>query len=192
MRHILKKIVEQYVNDIDENKFEDVVYAALSEDVFDDLLSIFVDINSPIPSVFTELPHNINLDATRMPAYLRAGHFIAWLKKFNELLNKIGLLEWNFSKANINIEFSNEEKKKLYGTLTIEELKEIICDSWGVHKEIEEILDKIDNYDDYHKLLQELMGAIYRIYPERDCRNPEELHTLLEELAMQLLKTAIH
>ena len=34
MQPVLKKLVEQYVNDIDENNFEDIVYAALSEDVF--------------------------------------------------------------------------------------------------------------------------------------------------------------
>lgn len=126
------------------------------------------------------------VNISQMPPYLSASHFDDWLVKFNHSLAEIGLSKWDTHKHNISVELSNEKKNEQYGTLTIEELKDIIRTYWGNHKEIEEILDKIDNYDDYHKILQELMGVIYRIYPERDCRNPEELLALLEELEFEI------
>lgn len=194
MNELVKEFIESNLDRIDKNDWGYIMDQAKEKNIHEELLIVLKKAGIEIPAEFFGLTVSCGgfcIDMRNMPPCLNTAIFDDWLKKFNELiqkieLHKIGSLERNFSKTNINIKFSNEEKKKLYGTLTIEELKDIIRDSWGLHKEIEEILDKIDNYDDYHKLLQELMGAIYRIYPERDCRNPEELHTLLEELEFEM------
>ena len=125
------------------------------------------------------------VNASHMPSYLNKSYFDDWFDKFNYSLDKIGLPNLNYHKINISIEFSNEKKKKLYGTLTIKELKEYICDVWGNHKEIKDILNRIDSYEDYRKLLQELIGTIYRFYYDMDCHNPEELYSFLDELEFE-------
>lgn len=126
------------------------------------------------------------VNISQMPSYLSKSLFDDSLGNFNHLLVKIGLSPWNIYKHDISIAFSNEKKRKQYGTLTIEELKDIIRDIWGNHKEIEEILDKIDTHDAYRKCIQELIHNIYLIYPDRNCKNPEELYAFLEDVAFEI------
>ena len=186
MNKDLKEFIESHIEEIEKEKWDDIMHNACEKAIYDEFLTCLRQAGVQTPAEFTAIHKWLHIDSTNTPPYLNDAFFTYWFNKFNKLLVKIGLSEWNCSNVDLKVEFSNEEKKKLYGTLTIEELKEIIRDSWGVHKEIEEILDKIDSYDDYHKLLQELMGAIYRIYPERDCRNPEELHALLDDLEFEM------
>ena len=186
MNLILKDVIEQHMKEIDNHDLENTVYDALAKDVFDDLLSVFSDINSPIPSEFTVLPHNFDIDTTQMPSYLRNAHFIAWLRKFNQLLVKIGLPEWKLAKLDLSVVFSDEEKTERFGSLTIEELKEIIRDTWGTSEEIEEILEKINSIEDYREFIQELMSAIHHICSGNDYTNPEYLYSYLEELEFDM------
>ena len=194
MNPILMELIYKYKTDIDANKFENLVYDSLSKGVFDEIISIFEDPDLP-PKVFSELtalttlPHTFSIDTAFMPSYLRKAHFAVWLRKFGQLLDKIidsRFPKWNCYRANISIEFSDEEKANRYGSLTIDEVKEIIRDTWGKHKEIEEILSKISSLDDYRKLIQELMGAIHLIYRNEECESPEKLHSLLNEMEFEM------
>lgn len=186
MNKDVKEFLKSHIEELDKEEWDYIMHSACEQAIYDELLTCLRQAGVQTPAEFTAIHKWLHIDSTNTPPYLNDAFFTYWFNKFNKLLVKIGLSEWNCSNVDLKVEFSNEEKKKLYGTLTIEELKEIIRDSWGIHKEIEEILDKIDIYDDYHKLLQELMGAIYRIYPERDCRNPEDLHALLEDLEFEM------
>lgn len=182
----LREIIEKHIKEIGKRDFENVVYDALANDVFDNLLSVFAETKEPISPDFTVLPRNFDIDTTRMPSCLKNAHFIAWLKKFNQLLVKIGLPEWKLGAIDLSVVFSDEEKTEHFGSLTIEELKEIIRDTWGTSEEIEKILEKIDGIEDFRMLIQELMDAIHRICSGSDYSNPEYLYTYLEELEFEM------
>lgn len=192
MNPVLKELIEKHNNaldDINSNEFVNLVYDSLSIGMFDDLIDVFNEIEKPLDSL-TVLPRTFSIGTASMPSYLREAHFAVWLKKYTQLLDEIidkrSLPKWNYYRSNISIEFSDEEKANRYGSLTIEEVKEIIRDTWGKHKEIEEILSRINSSEDYRKLLQELMRTIHRIYRDEDCENPEKLHSLLNELEFEM------
>ena len=157
--------------------------------MFDDLIHDFEEVGISLDSL-TVLPRTFSIDADSIPSYLREAHFAAWLRKFSQLLDEIfdkySMPKWDYYRSNISIEFSDEEKANRYGSLTIEEAKEIIRDTWGKHEEIEGILSKINSTEDYRNLIQELMRAIYRIHRDEDCENPEKLHSLLNELEFEM------
>ena len=193
MNQILKKLLKKHTSipksDFDNENFDDLIYECLSENVFDDMEQVFSMAEISIPSEAIKLPSGFHITTTFMPSYLREAHFVAWLRKFGQLLDKIidsSFPKWTCFRANITIEFSDEEKANRYGSLTIDEVKEIIRETWGKHKEIEEILSKISSLDDYRKLIQELMEAIHRIYRDEDCKNPEKLHSLQNEMEFEM------
>ena len=84
-----------------------------------------------------------------MPSYLSKSIFGDWFKKFNRALVKIGLSEWDYSNADIEIEFSDEEKAETHGIISLEDVKEKIKKIWKIDERIEGILSQINNVDDY-------------------------------------------
>lgn len=188
------KIIEQHIKDLDLNNFKNVVYESLAMDIFDDLTNFLNVAEITIPPECTVLPRNFCVDESKKPSYLRDAHFIAWLDKFNETLRMIGLEDWKLPNLDVRVVFSNEQKRSHYGSLTIEELKEIIRDTWGTNEEIEEILKKIHSEEDYRNLIQGLMGTIRRTRSDDDIPNPELLYSYLEELEfdMPILGQYVH
>ena len=84
------------------------------------------------------------IDTANMPTYLNDTDFLAWFGRFKNTISAIGLPPVSFNEK-IKVEFSNEEEKLPYGSLSIEEFKNFVRDTWGIHKEIEKILNKIND-----------------------------------------------
>lgn len=194
MNQTLKELMEKHKdifkvnrNNIDANKFENLVYDSLSKGVFDELIHTFdhIGISSKLVSI-TEPPRAFKINTTTMPGYLRLAHFAVWAKKFNQLIKKIGLTEWDFSESTIHIKFSNKEETKSYGTMSLDEAKDIIRKKWKINERAEEILSQIqdndafssnqwssclaeiihinnneDSYEKIRKILDELLGKVY-------------------------------
>lgn len=184
----LRTFIESHIENLSESKIHNLFYDAIIKDMFDDCLDLFDEISAQIPEI-KNLPYSVKFDATLMPEYLRIEHFAVWFKKFNELLCKFNFensksSKFDFTKSGITIKFSNEEKRKHYsGEFSIDEVKEIIRNKWRRHREIEDILDRITDFDDFNNLIRELCETIHRIYPNRDCCNPEELFLLLRNMS---------
>lgn len=89
------------------------------------------------------------INYSQMPPYLSKSIFDDWFKNFNRALVKIGLSEWDYSNADIEIEFSDEEKTETHGIISLEDVKEKIKKIWKIDERIEGILSQINNVDDY-------------------------------------------
>ena len=117
---------------------------------------------------------------------MKTVHFVAWLRKFNQLINKIGLPVWDSTKIDVNVKFSNKEEAKTYGTMSLNEVKNKIRSKWKLDKGAEETLSQIrdidvyyneqwssllaeeihitnreDSYEKIRKILDELFGKVY-------------------------------
>lgn len=184
---IMSKFINEHKDDLDNKNIVNLFNDALEENLYDDLRSIFNDLKIFIPGGFTTLSSKVHLDTDQIPPYLRSEHFAIWIHKFNHVLEKIGLSAWRYADIELNIRFSNERKTDSYGSLTISELKETIRGTWGTSKEIEDILSKINNKEDFRKLIQELMGVLCRLCHDDDPRNPEEIYSYLNELIFEVV-----
>lgn len=126
-------------------------------------------------------------NATQKPVYITSSNFDTWFDKFNTALRGIGLPPFLAYGITINITFSDEEKTSDYGSLSIEELKNLILSKWGHNKDILDILRHINNYDDYRHSIQDLMGVIERIrLGNETLPSPGILHVYLEELQFSM------
>ena len=122
-------------------------------------------------------------NTSQMPPCIISNEFDTWFDKFNTALRGIGLPTFHAFGANISITFSDEEETSVYGSLSIEELKNLILSKWGHNKYILDILQHINNYDDYRHSIQDLMGAIERIRLDNETLPSSSiLHAYLEEL----------
>ena len=148
--HKYRNELNQPLNDIKDECWENIIDSVIAKEVIDDFLLLFKTEKTFLPSKFIEMPHNIKLEATLMPPYLKTVHFVAWLRKFNQLINEIGLPEWNFSNADISIKFSNEEKTKIYGTMSLNEVKAEIERKWKLNERAKKILERIKDVDTYY------------------------------------------
>ena len=187
MNPILKNLIENHIEDIEANKYETIVDKALYEGVFAELMNTFeqIGISLELASI-TKPSRTFAIDATSMPSCLREAHFDVWAQKFNQLIKKIGLTEWDFSESTIHIKFSNKEETKNYGNMSLDEAKDIIRKKWKLDERAEELLSQIHDigtlnseqwsshlaevihvsnreysYDEIRKILDELFGRVY-------------------------------
>ena len=176
----------QPLDDIKDECRENVIDSVIAKEVIDDFLLLFKTEKTFLPSKFIEMPHNVKLEATLMPPYLKTVHFVAWLRKFNQLINKIGLPVWDTSEIDVNVKFSNKEKAETYGTMSLNDAKNKIRSKWKLDKSAEETLSRIrdidvynneqwssllaeeihntnreDSYEKIKKILDELFGKVY-------------------------------
>jgi hypothetical protein len=187
MNPILVDLTEKHANDIDANKFEDLVHDSLSMGVFDELRNVFKDVKISLNlASITKPSRTFAIDAAYMPSCLIEEHFDVWAQKFNQLIKKIGLKEWDFSESTIHIKFSNKEETKKYGNMSLDEAKDIIRKKWKLDERAEELLSQIHDidtlngeqwsshlaevilvsnreysYDEIRKILDELFGRVY-------------------------------
>ena len=82
------------------------------------------------------------------PNYLLESDFDTWFNDFNEVFNNYRLTNFPFNHS-LSIEFSYVSKKKGNGFYSINDIKDLIRQKWNTNKEIESILKKIKNYEDY-------------------------------------------
>ena len=183
---IMSKFINEHKDDLDNKNIVNLFNDALEENLYDDLRSIFNDLKIFIPGGFTTLSSKVHLDTDQIPPYLRSEHFAIWIHKFNRMLEEIGLSAWRYADIELNIRFLNERKTDSYGSLTISELKNIIRETWGTSKEIEDILSKINSKEDCRKFIQELMGVLCRLRHDADPRNPEEIYSYLNDLILEV------
>ena len=94
----LRTFIESHIENLSDRNIHNLFYDAIIKDMFDDCLVLFDEISQPIPEI-KNLPYSVKFDATLMPEYLRIEHFTIWLKKFNELLCKFKLPEFDFTKS---------------------------------------------------------------------------------------------
>ena len=124
------------------------------------------------------------INKKQMPIYLNEAQFKQWGMYFNQLILKIGLHTLGFD--DLGIEFSNDEETSRYGALFIQELKKLIREIWGTNEEIERVLQKIEDYNDYKKLIQELANIINGIRNSNpEVENSEILYAFLKELEFE-------
>lgn len=184
--HKYRTELNQPLNDIKDECWENIIDSVIAKEVIDDFLLLFKTEKTFLPSKFIEMPHNVKLEATLMPPYLKTVHFVTWLRKFNQLINKIGLPGWDTSEIDVNVQFSSEEKTETYGTMSLNEVKDKIRRKWKLDKRAEETLSQIrdidvyyneqwssplaeeihitneeDSYEKIRKILDELFGKVY-------------------------------
>ena len=122
-----------------------------------------------------------------MPPCSISNDFDTWFDKFNTALRGIGLPTFHAFGANISITFSDEEEASVYGSLSVEELKNRILSKWGHNEYILDILQHINNYDDYRHSIQDLMGAIERIRLDNETLPSSSiLRAYLEEIQFSM------
>ena len=183
----MRQFFNEHKDDLDNSDFINIIDDALEKNLYEEAIFIFNSAKIFVPGGITTLPRKVHLVTTQMPSYLRSEHFAIWIHKFNRVLEKIGLSAWRYADIEVNIQFSNERKIDSYGSLTISELKKIIRETWGTSKEIEDILSKINNKEDFRKFIQELMGVLCRLRHDDDPRNPEEIYSYLNELSFEVV-----
>jgi hypothetical protein len=184
--HKYRTELNQPLNDIKDECWDNIIDSVIAKEVIDDFLLLFKTEKIFLPSKFIEMPHNVKLEATLMPPYLKTVHFVTWLRKFNQLINKIGLPGWDASEINVNVQFSSEEQTETYGTMSLNEVKDKIRRKWKLDKRAEETLSQIrdidayyneqwssplaeeihitneeDSYEKIRKILDELFGKVY-------------------------------
>ena len=148
--HKYRNELNQPLNDIKDECWESIIDTVIVKEVMEDFLLLFESEKALLPSKCIELPRNIKLEETLMPTYLKTVHFVAWIRKFNQLINKIGLPVWDSTKIDVNVQFSSEEKIETYGTISLDEVKDKIRSKWKLDKRAEETLSQIRDIDVYY------------------------------------------
>ena len=186
MNPILWNLINKHEKDIDANKFENLVYDSLSEGVFDEIIPIFKEADLS-PNVFSEwtaittTPRTFSIDTDSMPSRLKLTHFAVWTRRFNRLLSKIGLNEWDFSESTIHVKFSNKEETKNYGTISLDEAIDIVRKKWKLDETSEKILSQIRDIDTYHQEQQSSLLAEV-IHASNREQSYDEIRQILDNL----------
>lgn len=175
-----KKLIESHIDELDNMRCDNLIYEALAYDVLDDVISVLEGLKYPIPYIFTDPPCRFTIDTEHMPPYLKNAHFVIWVDRFEQMIKKIGLPPRILK--SLNVVFSCEEKTKRYGSLSIEELKDIIRATWNVDTTVEDVLKRINSKEDLRALIQELVHVLNSINPHGIGNEPENLYRYLNEL----------
>lgn len=125
------------------------------------------------------------INDSQMPSYLSKSVFGDWFKKFNQALLKIGLPEWDYSNADIEIEFSNEEKTETHGIISLEDVKEKIKKIWESDERTERILLQINDIDDYfNQQISSLLAENIHVNNQKD--SYEKIREILDKLFSEI------
>lgn len=178
-----KNLIEKYINKIERYQFDGVLAEAYQKGVYEEVVDVMLGVGIDMKESIM-YSRKFTIVSTNKPTYLNDADFFAWLGKFQKTISEIGLP--TIALDELTVEFSNEEEKLPYGSLSVDDLKKIIRDTWGIHKEIEKILNKINDRSACERALEPLMCAIRETHSgESNSVSAQELFDKMNDLEFE-------
>ena len=85
----------------------------------------------------------------RLPSYLSARNFNEWYTKISTTAKNIGLSVP--VSDDLMISFSDTEKTRIFGSLSVEEAKNKIREKWNISERANDLLDGLQTPEDFHE-----------------------------------------
>lgn len=114
---------------------------------------------------------------SKFPGYLHTNLIEVWGINFYKCINHIGISQP--LPENINIEFSDEEKTREYGMLSLDDIIQLIKEKWEIDGKIQEVLENIKTYSDYNQCYEPLAAMIHNLNKNT---NYDDIHKQLDRL----------
>ena len=117
----------------------------------------------------------------KLPTYLSARNFNEWYSKISITAKNIGLA--TPVSDDLMISFSDKEKTRIFGSLSVEEAKNKIRERWDISKRANDLLDGLQAPEDFHEsqLASPLAEEISAANRDRN-ETYESVRTQLEDI----------